>query len=65
MAINPHFFGWIFSLGSEVKIVSPQSVGQEMKDLLKDAYKIYTIPRNHKKKDGKSYLVEESLHKDA
>lgn len=53
MAINPHFFGWIFSLGPEVKIVSPQSVGQEMKDILKDAYKVYTIPRNRKKKDGK------------
>ena len=49
IAVSPQFFGWIFSLGTEVKIIEPERVAQRMKDLLKDTYKVYTIPRNRKK----------------
>lgn len=33
--ISPQFFGWIFSLGKEVRIVGPQEVVEKMKDAAK------------------------------
>lgn len=54
IAVSPQFYGWVFGLGKEVKIIEPKQVAQEMKDLLKDTYAVYTIPRNRKKK-VKSY----------
>ena len=50
IAVSPQFYGWIFGLSKDVKIISPAHIAQEMKDLLQDTYKIYTIPRNRKKK---------------
>lgn len=54
IAINPQFFGWVFGLGLGIKIVSPASVAQQMKDLLKDAYQTYTVPRKRRKVDETS-----------
>jgi hypothetical protein len=54
------FLGWIFSLGTEVKIISPHWATQAMKDLLKDTYKIYTIPRNRGKNKNNSSEDDES-----
>ena len=53
-AVNPQFFGWVFSLGKEVKIIEPQKVAQEMKNLLKENYAVYIVPRNRKKKPESS-----------
>lgn len=50
IAVSPQFYGWVFGLGKEVKIIEPNEVKQEMKALLKDTYGVYTIPRNRKKK---------------
>lgn len=50
IAVSPQFFGWVFGLGKEVKIIEPKHVAQEMKDLLKDTYAVYTLHRNRKKK---------------
>lgn len=49
IAISPQFYGWIFGLGTGVKIINPPHVAQGMKDLLKDTYSVYTIPRKRKK----------------
>ena len=35
IAVSPQFYGWLFGLGKEVKIIEPQEVAQEMKALLK------------------------------
>ena len=35
VAISPQFFGWIFSLGSDVKIVGPESVREQVKEAAK------------------------------
>ncbi|MDL2225594.1 WYL domain-containing protein, partial [Eubacteriales bacterium OttesenSCG-928-M02] len=51
--LSPKFFGWVFSLGSQVKILSPETLVKKFKDGLQDTYKIYTIPRNRKKKDDR------------
>ncbi len=50
IAISPQFYGWLFGLGKEVKIIEPPQVAQEMKALLKDTYGVYTLKRNRKKK---------------
>ena len=54
IAVSPQFFGWVFGLGKEVKIIEPKHVAQEMKDLLKDTYAVYTLRRNRKKKSESS-----------
>ena len=32
VAVSPQFFGWIFSLGKDVKVVGPKEVVEEMKE---------------------------------
>jgi len=32
VAISPQFFGWIFSLGNDVKIVGPDNVKAQVKE---------------------------------
>ena len=54
IAVSPQFYGWLFGLGKEVKIIDPPQVAQEMKALLKDTYAVYTIRRNRKKKSESS-----------
>lgn len=54
IAVSPQFYGWLFGLGKEVKIIDPPQVAQEMKALLKDTYVVYTIRRNRKKKSESS-----------
>ena len=60
IALNMEFLGWIFSLGAEVKIITPHWATQAMKDLLKDTYKVYTIPRNRRKNKDDSSEEDES-----
>ena len=50
IAVSPQFYGWVFGLGKEVKIIEPKHVKQEMKDQLKETYAVYTLSRNRKKK---------------
>ena len=54
IAVSPQFYGWLFGLGKEVKIIEPQEVAQEMKALLKGTYEVYTLKRNRKKKSESS-----------
>lgn len=54
IAVSPQFYGWLFGLGKEVKVIEPQEVAQEMKALLKDTYGVYTLKRNRKKKSESS-----------
>lgn len=54
IAVSPQFYGWLFGLGKEVKIIEPSEVAQEMKALLKDSYAVYTVKRNRKKKSESS-----------
>ncbi len=35
VAVSPQFFGWVFGLGGQVKIMEPKSVVRKMKDMLK------------------------------
>lgn len=39
--VSPHFFGWLFSFGNKVKILTPSELEQEFVDYLKDVAKIY------------------------
>lgn len=39
--ISPQFLGWIMSFGNKAKIISPDSVIQDMKKLLKEIKEIY------------------------
>ncbi|MCR5100047.1 MAG: WYL domain-containing protein [Butyrivibrio sp.] len=41
VAISPQFFGWIFSLGKEVKVTEPEDIVLEMKQYLADIAKNY------------------------
>lgn len=37
VAVSPHFLSWIISFGSHAKIVSPESVIEQLRDLLDKA----------------------------
>lgn len=37
--VSPHFFGWIFSLGNDVKVVRPSEVVEQMKEAAKEFLK--------------------------
>ncbi len=41
VAVSKQFFGWIFALGSDVKIVGPDEVVKDYKKTLKDSIKNY------------------------
>jgi len=41
VSVSPMFFGWLFSFGNKVEILSPQSVKDKMKDTLKSVAKNY------------------------
>jgi len=41
VAVSPQFFGWIASLGGDVRIAEPESVKEEMKSLLETLEKQY------------------------
>lgn len=41
VAISPQFFAWVFSFGGAVKILSPQSIVDEMKKQLENSTKMY------------------------
>lgn len=41
IAVSPQFFGWIISLGSGVKMVSPDSVVEQMKETIAEQRKQY------------------------
>ena len=35
--VSQHFFGWLFGFGTEVRIVSPESVRQKMQESLRQS----------------------------
>ena len=39
--VSPQFFGWVFSLGEGIEIVSPDEVVEEMKQKLKGMMRKY------------------------
>ncbi len=39
--VSPHFFGWLFSFGDKVKILTPSELEKEFCDYLEDVAKIY------------------------
>ncbi len=41
--ISPIFFSWVFSFGNNMKILSPQSVVEQMQSLIADQQRIYNI----------------------
>ncbi|MBO4767869.1 MAG: WYL domain-containing protein [Lachnospiraceae bacterium] len=41
VALSGHFFGWVFALGTSVKIVGPESVVEEMKGQLESVRGLY------------------------
>ena len=41
VAVSKQFFGWIFALGSDVKIIGPDEVVKDYKKTLKDSIKNY------------------------
>lgn len=41
VAVSPQFYGWIFSLGTDVKIVGPENVVQGMSDYIKEISSLY------------------------
>ena len=43
VAVSTHFLGWIISLGGDVKIVGPDSVVEQMKDMIKQLNRQYDI----------------------
>ena len=42
VAISPQFFGWIFSLGKNVKVTEPEEVVEEMREFGKRMIKSYS-----------------------
>ena len=41
VAISQQFFGWIIALGDQVKIIKPDEVVQQMKDLIENVNYLY------------------------
>ncbi|MBP5491009.1 MAG: WYL domain-containing protein [Lachnospiraceae bacterium] len=41
VALSDHFYGWLFGLGTNVKIVSPKTVARKMKEQLRKAEEMY------------------------
>ena len=39
--VSPQFYGWIFALGTEVTIVSPQSAIDEFREMAKTIFENY------------------------
>ena len=34
VALSGHFFGWVFALGTDVKVVGPEGVVEEMREMI-------------------------------
>ena len=43
VAVSSHFLGWIISLGGGIRIVSPDSVVDQMKNMIRELNKQYDI----------------------
>lgn len=43
VAVSTHFLGWIVSLGGGIRIVGPDSVVEQMKDMIKDLSEQYNV----------------------
>ena len=41
--VSPQFFGWIFGLGKEVKVIGPESVVEQMRKAAEEFMKNYEI----------------------
>ena len=46
IAISNQFFSWVFAFGEDAKILEPQSVAKQYKDMLKDVFNMYSIKRS-------------------
>ena len=43
VALSGHFFGWLFALGTDVKVVGPESVVEEMREQLERVKGLYEM----------------------
>ncbi|MCH5299795.1 MAG: WYL domain-containing protein [Ruminococcus sp.] len=41
VVLSPQFFGWLFALGTKVKLLAPNNAVEEFSEYLKDVYKQY------------------------
>ena len=41
VALSGHFFGWLFALGTGVKVIGPESVVEEMREQIERAKGLY------------------------
>ena len=41
VVISPQFYAWLFGFGTEVEVVSPESVRKEVKELALNVAKMY------------------------
>lgn len=41
VAVSPHFLSWIISFGNRAKIISPDSVAEQLYNLLYETMKVY------------------------
>lgn len=47
--MSEQFFGWLFGLGTGVRIVSPQSAAERMRKSLEDVKKTYEVAESSQK----------------
>lgn len=45
VTVSPQFMGWVFALGEDIRIVSPEHVAEQMKDHLKKTAEQYNAKR--------------------
>ena len=43
VALSGHFFGWLFALGTDVKIIGPESAVEEMREQLESVKGLYLV----------------------
>lgn len=43
---SPDFFGWVFGLGNDAMILTPQSVAKQYKKMLKDVFDMYVVKKS-------------------
>lgn len=52
--ITPEFLGWLFSMGTGVKLLSPLHATQRMKQWLREVSKMYGVAESHREDVGSS-----------
>ena len=46
VVVSEQFFGWLFGLGADARIISPQTAAEHMKKLLEDVKKKYEVVKS-------------------